>query len=446
MKKKTLIPILAILFAVAITAAAAFYSVSGLAKIFAGASTAVIVLAGILESSKLVIATILHRYWTKGLGVGKYLLTFILLGLMLITSAGIYGFLSNAYKVTSAKNEVIEKRIAVIQGKQSMAKERRDRYVKEKNQNTTRLNKLDSNLMTLNGQNTDYQYVNGDGNVVTYASSRKLAALKEQRDYISKQINDTKIQISELDSLISVADVEITDYETEVIEMNMNNEAAAELGPVLYISDLTGWSVDKVVSYFILLFVLIVDPLAITLVVIGNNTLLITRKDEEPELEELEAELVETIVDEEEESELEEELVEVIPDDDEYDLGLEDEEEELDEVIPDDDEDDIGLEDKEEEELVESDLAIEKVEIETPAYPSIKMEEQSETKAIEEPDVIETELVDIKKPTEKQSEIQAKILKKWVDAGLVNETNPKEFKKFAEDDPITTVRFYRNKV
>ena len=279
MKNKLILPILVILTAIAITGSAAFYSVYGLSKIFAGASMAVIILASILESSKLVIATVLHRFWEKGLGMAKYLLMVILVGLMLITSAGIYGFLSNAYKVTSTKNEVVERKVALIVNKQSLIREQRDRHIQEKSQNQDRLSELDRNLLNLSNQNTDYQYTDTSGNSVKYASSRKLQALKEQRQYITNQISETKGVLVKLDSQIVRADGIINDYGIEIIEMNADNEAAAELGPIIYISDITGWDIDKVVSYFILLFVLIVDPLAITLIIVGNNVLAMGRSD-----------------------------------------------------------------------------------------------------------------------------------------------------------------------
>jgi len=80
---------------------AAFFSVTGLSKLFAGASTAVILMAGALEFSKLVAASFLHTYWDKLSGWLKFYLTGAVVTLILITSAGIYGFLTAAYQTTA---------------------------------------------------------------------------------------------------------------------------------------------------------------------------------------------------------------------------------------------------------------------------------------------------------------------------------------------------------
>jgi hypothetical protein len=87
--KKYFLPILITLSALAISASAAFYSVSGLGKLFAGASMEVMVMAASLEVSKLVIASLLYQYWNKINGILKTYLTIAALVLVGITSAGI---------------------------------------------------------------------------------------------------------------------------------------------------------------------------------------------------------------------------------------------------------------------------------------------------------------------------------------------------------------------
>ena len=91
-------PGLIALSALSVSASAAFYSVSGLSKLFAGASFEVIIMAGSLEVAKLVIASLLYQYWST---LNKYLRTYLTVAavvLVLITSMGIYGFLSAAYQ------------------------------------------------------------------------------------------------------------------------------------------------------------------------------------------------------------------------------------------------------------------------------------------------------------------------------------------------------------
>lgn len=96
--RRNVFPSIIALSALSVSASAAFYSVSGLSKLFAGASFEVIIMAGSLEVSKLVIASLLYQYWHT---INKYLRTYLTIAatiLVVITSMGIYGFLSAAYQ------------------------------------------------------------------------------------------------------------------------------------------------------------------------------------------------------------------------------------------------------------------------------------------------------------------------------------------------------------
>ena len=91
--KKNFLPFIIAFSALSVSASAAFYSVSGLSKLFAGASFEVMVMAGSLEVAKLVVASLLYQYWdtiNKGLRAYLSIATIIL---VLITSMGIYGLL-----------------------------------------------------------------------------------------------------------------------------------------------------------------------------------------------------------------------------------------------------------------------------------------------------------------------------------------------------------------
>ena len=101
--KRNLFPTIIALSALSVSASAAFYSVSGLSKLFAGATFEVIIMAGSLEVAKLVIASLLYQYWDT---INKFLRTYLAIAaivLVLITSMGIYGFLSAAYQETYQK-------------------------------------------------------------------------------------------------------------------------------------------------------------------------------------------------------------------------------------------------------------------------------------------------------------------------------------------------------
>ena len=92
-----IIAIVTLIAALALSVTAAFYSVIGLMTIFSGASIAVAIMAGSMEVGKIVSVVWLHRFWREKIGVVKYALSTMVLVLMIITSMGIYGFLSSAY-------------------------------------------------------------------------------------------------------------------------------------------------------------------------------------------------------------------------------------------------------------------------------------------------------------------------------------------------------------
>jgi len=102
--------ILTMLTALTISAVAIYYSVAGLVAIFAAAAVPIMIMGGTLEVAKLVTAVWLHRYWSKATWWLKSYLSVAVVVLMLITSMGIFGFLSKAHiEQTSASEESIAK-------------------------------------------------------------------------------------------------------------------------------------------------------------------------------------------------------------------------------------------------------------------------------------------------------------------------------------------------
>jgi len=140
--KKYLFPLLIALSALSVSISAAFYSVSGLSKLFAGASTEVIIMAGSLEFAKLVTASLLYQYWDT---INKTLRAYYLLSvviLILITSMGIYGFLSAAYQETYQNLTITENKIELLESKKEFYDKDVARYEEE-------LSRIAQNISTL---------------------------------------------------------------------------------------------------------------------------------------------------------------------------------------------------------------------------------------------------------------------------------------------------------
>ena len=244
--KDKLLPYIIALSALFVSSCAVFYSVYGLSQLFAGASKAVIVMASSLELAKLVVASLLYQYWDE---INKWLRTYLTIAciiLMFITSGGIYGFLSGAYQETATKSELMDKHVLMLQTKQSRfidqlkAEKELLIYYTEALSNPTMIQYIDKETEQL----------------VTTTSSR-------QRKLMTSQLNEAKNNVNMLNDSISI-------YDMKILEKEVNNENARELGPLKYVAKSLGVEMDKVVNYFLLLMVCVFDPLAICLVIAAN--------------------------------------------------------------------------------------------------------------------------------------------------------------------------------
>mgnify|MGYP003133419977 CR=1 FL=1 len=244
--KLRLFPYIIALSALAVSASAAAYSVYGLSKLFAGASLAVMIMAGSLEFAKLVIASALYQYWSK---INKYIKTYLLFAILVlitITSGGIYGFLSGAYQETANQSELISKNLNILETKQN-------RYI-------NRLKDIETNISDLTialSNPTKIQYVDKEtGQLVTTTSYT-------QRKVLEKQLIKAQTTFDALTDSVSI-------YDTRILEIESNNEIARELGPLKYMASLFNKPMESIINWFMLLIIFVFDPLAIVLVVVAN--------------------------------------------------------------------------------------------------------------------------------------------------------------------------------
>ena len=245
--------------ALSVSASAAFYSVSGLSKLFAGASFEVMVMAGSLEVAKLVIASLLYQYWDKLNKLLKIYLTVAATVLILITSMGIYGFLSAAYQETANKAGNIDAQISLVEVKRDNVREQLVVYNEEKSSINEAVTELRSGL-----SNNKIQYRDREtGQIITTTSSSTRRALEKQLDQAIERQTEINTKVDELNEQLFV-------YETEIVEIKTGNDLAGELGPLKYLSGLTGTPMDKIINILLLTIIFVFDPLAIALVVVAN--------------------------------------------------------------------------------------------------------------------------------------------------------------------------------
>ena len=249
--KNKIFPLLIALSALSVSASAAFYSVSGLSKLFAGASLEVIIMASSLEVAKLVIASLLYQYWdslNKGL---RAYLTVATCVLILITSAGIYGFLSGAYQETANKEGIVTQQITALETKKALYEETRDNFLADRKSN----NELRGTL----SKGSTTQFTDKNGNLVVRTNNSAI-----------RNIESTAKENERLATKLDVVNDSIFSLETQILEAKVNSEAASELGPLKYLSELTGVEMNRIINWLLLIIIFVFDPLAIALVIAAN--------------------------------------------------------------------------------------------------------------------------------------------------------------------------------
>ena len=257
--QRNIFPSIIAISALSVSASAAFYSVSGLSKLFAGATFEVIVMAGSLEVAKLVIASLLYQYWDT---LNKLLRTYLSIAavvLVLITSMGIYGFLSAAYQETYQQLTITENKISFLENKAKFYEDDVIRYEADLERISTNISTLSSAKAT-SIQVRDTTVASGIRSTVSTAELR-LAQQRIQVEEENKKAVQAKREIA-ADSLQK--------FKLEILDIQNNSTVAGELGPLQYLSGLTGTPMDKIINILLLVIIFVFDPLAISLVVAAN--------------------------------------------------------------------------------------------------------------------------------------------------------------------------------
>ena len=222
--------------ALLIAGSAGFFSVFGLSKLFAGAALSVIIMAGSLEFGKLVTAAFLYRYWDRiNLFQKTYLMTAVIT-LVLITSAGIFGYLSNAYQGATVTFEKQSNALIANEDRLEQLLEDKE-FLKEELE--VQVNDLPDNYIT---------------------AKRKL---REEYNPRIQAVNDEILRVKGV----------VGDLKVELVETGV------DVGPAIYLARTFDTDVDSVVKFFIFILIFVFDPLAVMLVVAFNQALMLREEN-----------------------------------------------------------------------------------------------------------------------------------------------------------------------
>jgi hypothetical protein len=270
---KRILPYLIALAAMTLAGSAAFYSVFGLSKFYAGAATAVIIMGIAIEASKLIATSVLHQFHKILSWPVKLYLGFAIVVSMTITSAGIYGFLISAYQETAFKMDIEDQVLGAEQNRLIVFEQELKSLDSERATLNDNIAKANNNILKLSEglSNNVVQYTDENGNVITTQSSSTRRILREQLNSQTEYRDTLVNRRDRLSAKTKIANDSIDASNIRMLQLKTNSDVAGEIGPLKYLSELTGASMDRVVNWFTILLIIIFDPLAVALVIVLNN-------------------------------------------------------------------------------------------------------------------------------------------------------------------------------
>ena len=244
---------LALATSLMIAGIAAYFSVIGMGIIFAGAYLSTIVMMSALEFGKIVTAAYVHMFWDK-LNYMKYYLALSVFILMLITSLGIFGFLSKANIETALEGDSYSLELSII-----------DKRIESKE---NQLQRLESRVASLD-------------NIIDTAQSK-------DRNYIDRRQKEERTEISiSIDEIVD----DIVTLSTEKLpfeRLQLGQEG--KVGPIMYVAEMLYGQdnaknyLDNAVRYVIIAIIFVFDPLALLLLITATGLFTTNRKPEQPRI------------------------------------------------------------------------------------------------------------------------------------------------------------------
>jgi hypothetical protein len=230
--------------ALVVAGCAAFFSVQGLATLYAGQFIAVCIMAGGLEFGKLVAASYLHRYWKETNFLLKSYLIIAVISLMAITSLGIFGFLTSAFQQSHVKIEIVDTQREYLESKKQTIQD-------EILTLTKRIDVLNESRLSQEKR-------------LPQMSSKSAKPIYED---IKKSSED----ISKSQERIKIISDEIKNIDSELLTLKKEESKSTDIGTLKFVSQLFNEDVSVIVKWFTIIIVLVFDPLAVSLVLAYNN-------------------------------------------------------------------------------------------------------------------------------------------------------------------------------
>jgi hypothetical protein len=230
--------------ALVVAGCAAFFSVQGLATLYAGQFLAVCIMAGGLEFGKLVAASYLHRYWKETSFLLRTYLIIAVIALMGITSLGIFGFLTSAFQQSHVKIEIVDTQRESLESKKQT---------------------IQDEILTL----TKRIDVLNESRLSQEKRLPKMSSKSAKPIY--DDIKKSSEEISKSQERIKIISDEIKNIDSELLTLKKEESKSTDIGTLKFVSQLFNKDVSVIVKWFTIIIVLVFDPLAVSLVLAYNN-------------------------------------------------------------------------------------------------------------------------------------------------------------------------------
>ena len=246
---------LVILSSLLIAGCAAYFSVYGIGMLFSGATTAAMIMASSLELGKLVTTSWLFRYWNKANILMRVYMIFAVFALMGITSLGIFGFLTSAFQKSSLENEVSISKISAFE----IQKVEESKKIESTKTSISNLFKLRSSQESRLSETLT--------NVVIARNPIQFQNIQNQ---INDQIGDINKQMETENEKLKVSGDKISKLDDSIFKLKIENSQKKDLTTFKFVADEFNTTIQKVAKWFIIVLIVVFDPLAIILLLAYN--------------------------------------------------------------------------------------------------------------------------------------------------------------------------------
>jgi cell division protein FtsL len=273
----------------------AFFSVKGIGLLFSGSFWPAIIMASSLEFGKIMATSFLYRYWKKINNIIKSYLISAVVVLMVITSLGIFGFLSQAFYSTKSNIDAIESQVSLLEAKKSSLKDQVSSNNERVKSLTETRKSQENNLSKVLDQSTTTTVTKSGG--FFGSDSQEKVVDKKSLELKSKTLEGMQVSISSLESNVEKINSinvnllsEVNSLDTSIIDLK-KEISKSDIGTYKFIAEAFNVKIETVVKLFILIIVGVFDPLAVSLLLAYN--IAANKKFDEKEIEIIKEKMIE---------------------------------------------------------------------------------------------------------------------------------------------------------